>query len=555
MGNEPLSKLEVLLGVNFEDGAKKLKDSQKNFREFGQQLTQIGGELTKAFTLPIAGAATAVLAFSDKARVALASFASSTQKSLGAVGDDLVETFDIKGKLKVVSDGIGHVAKLFVDLPTPVKAAIVSFGLFVAAIGPAVLVAGKLAIAMGAVKAAMLGPVGILIGVGAAAAGFTAWHYALDQSSKSLDEIGSATISLSDKLHKQIREIDTAIDSWKKYDAAKADALHDQAHVDNTPFTKRVQRNVLTGGGADFVGPMQVQKNAEIARLEADKQGALSQLNADAMSGYSGFSMQEQLAQTDIGQKLRDIESLKQAQIEANAEMERGVELASTFGFQLADAFRNVVPLSLQIAESIRGVFDQLTQGVSNAIAQAIVYGESFKKLMSNILKQVLASIISTFVQMAIQYIIGAIAGRVYAAAVGSANIGMSVARSGAAAYASVWETVGWPVALGLAPAMAAEASAGATAAALSGKAMGMGVGAFAEGGFATGPMIATLAERGKPEAIMSEENFRRIMPGLFRGFGGAQVIHTHVHVDGREIGQAAAEYLPWYLRSQGLDR
>lgn len=74
-----------------------------------------------------------------------------------------------------------------------------------------------------------------------------------------------------------------------------------------------------------------------------------------------------------------------------------------------------------------------------------------------------------------------------------------------------------------------------------------------AEGGIILGPTLSTFAEKGPEAAIPLNSRGAAFMQRVF-GNGGSEdrVIHTHVHIDGREVAQSTVRHLPRAMRTQG---
>ena len=140
----------------------------------------------------------------------------------------------------------------------------------------------------------------------------------------------------------------------------------------------------------------------------------------------------------------------------------------------------------------------------SQAIANAIVFGENFGEAFKNIMKNVAASFIAGLIQMGIQRILTAIIFNTTNLTESTTRMAVLSAETFAGAFAA---TVAIPV-IGpaLAPAVAtaslATMLAGAGAAGAVGAGIGAGVAAFAEGGIVTRPTMALIGESG-PEAVV----------------------------------------------------
>jgi hypothetical protein len=560
--------MEIKIGVILDDVAKKLKEAQKPFKELGEVLQSSGRNLTQMFTIPIAGAAAAVLAFSKEAKAAFGEFSAKVRESLGKVGDDLTKTINLKGGLDIVSNVVRSLGEAFIALPSPVKLAIITFASFVAAVGPAVLLLGKFITLSGTLQFIFHGPGGIILLLGAAAAAIVGVGSAFSGAADEAEEFGRKAEQAAAQ---------EAVNSAKaKLAAARSGAatggiappfewMAPPGMKENMQkiFQDRIRRAEdelaaaqlkLSGPSGAIGGESNLGVNPQTAIWEKYS-ASIQQANLQAaIHGETVGVVQDKVQAATLAlaeMKMRGYDETSNAVKVLNADLEENqakLGTLTTGWTTFIDALRNLPSVAQQISSALMDVFTQFSQGVGNAIAQVLVYGESFKKLMTALLKQVLATVISTFVQMAIQYVVNAILSHVYAASVGAANIGTSIARAGAAAFAASVETFGiYGIAAG--PGFAASAITGASAAALSGKAIGTAIGAAAaEGGIFTTPGLTSIAERGKPEMVLNDANIKRFFPGMAAG-GTRPVIHTHVFMNSREIMEAITDE----FRLQGL--
>ena len=69
----------------------------------------------------------------------------------------------------------------------------------------------------------------------------------------------------------------------------------------------------------------------------------------------------------------------------------------------------------------------------------------------------------------------------------------------------------------------------------------------FASGGVVSGPTVAMIGEGGEREAVVPESKW-----GQFGGRGGAQVIHTHLYLDGRELAYSLERPMGALLNLRG---
>jgi hypothetical protein len=563
--------MEIKIGVVLDDVAKKLKEAQKPFKELGEVLQSAGRNLTQMFTIPIAGAAAAVLSFSKEAKAAFGEFSTSVRGSLGKVGDDLAKTVNLRGLLRAIADTVRSLGQAFIDLPDPLKLTIIAFATFISTAGPALIIMGKLVTVMGSFQMLIHGPAGMIlllgtlasvaIGLGSAFRGATHEAHGLSTAIEDIDEAGKVAVA-REKLRiatqgyeglkgavttttlpifGAVPSVDQGAANAARHDAAlKVKAARDELAA--------AQENLMTPkaeayGWEELDAPLnRYNESMKQASINAAIHGETVGIVTDRVN-----AAKTAIAELNQSGWTESDENVKQLNMDLE-ENEAKLGTLTTGWTTFIDALRNLPSVAQQISSALMDVFTQFSQGVGNAIAQVLVYGESFKKLMTALLKQVLATVISTFVQMAIQYVVNAILSHVYAASVGAANIGTSIARAGAAAFAASVETFGiYGIAAG--PGFAASAITGASAAALSGKAIGTAIGAAAaEGGIFTTPGLTSIAERGKPEMVLNDANIKRFFPGMAAG-GTRPVIHTHVFMNSREIMEAITDE----FRLQGL--
>lgn len=213
-----------------------------------------------------------------------------------------------------------------------------------------------------------------------------------------------------------------------------------------------------------------------------------------------------------------------------------------------------VPPLAQQIGQLMFDTVQSFSQGVGQAVAQALVYQQNLGKLGLALLKQVAAQIIATLISLGVAELLYTILGIGRAAATASANIAGSAGRAGAAAVAASVETLGL-AGIAAAPAFAAAAIAAATAAGTAGITAGMGIGqtvhaaaeftAYESGGIGLHPQISTFAEGG-PEIALTRANVRE-----FLGMDGP--LQANLYVDGDLFATAMFKRGPSVLRTMGV--
>lgn len=165
------NKIRIKFTVNDEEAKAELKQMGQRLEELGGKVQQVGGFLTGAFTLPIAGAFAAAVSQSEELQAALnpikeefAGIAAELGNSLVPVIQDLMP--DIKKVIGYVSDLVGK----FAALDTDSKERILKLAVAIAALGPALSVTGKL-IQLTGVMGNLASAAGLGVGAAGAAGG------------------------------------------------------------------------------------------------------------------------------------------------------------------------------------------------------------------------------------------------------------------------------------------------------------------------------------------------------------------------------------------------
>lgn len=184
----------------------------------------------------------------------------------------------------------------------------------------------------------------------------------------------------------------------------------------------------------------------------------------------------------------------------------------------------DVIDIGLQVSNAMFEAFESLVQGISTAVAQAIVFEQDFAATSLNILKRVAVQIIAQLIQIAVNSLIQAIVRSTAAATQASAEIASSAGSAAAFAAADFIKDTGWLGVFGAA-AIGTLASLAVTGSAAAAIAAGKGVGAtvaLGSGGIVTGPVGALLGEGGENEVVFPLSDLRRFI-GDVRGDGGAR--------------------------------
>lgn len=159
-----------------------------------------------------------------------------------------------------------------------------------------------------------------------------------------------------------------------------------------------------------------------------------------------------------------------------------------------------------RLKESIDGVFDTLSVGMTNAITDALLYGDSFTEALENVGKAIVDSVIRGLVQMGVQMAINAIQAQIY----GTLATSMAVIQG--AAVASAWATAAAMVSLATFGSNAAAATAGISATVASANALAFAGGAE-RGGMVNPGSFKEVGEKGRPE-LMEFGGKNYLIPG-----------------------------------------
>jgi len=312
---------------------------------------------------------------------------------------------------------------------------------------------------------------------------------------------------------------------------------------------------------------------ADLKKLNAEKERIKDEVKDrdDLAKSYERFgdamtsvAVAEELAlphyssiNAELQARIQRYDELRHTQGATNEQLEEQRTRIEELSSPLNQLVAHIQEVEITSAEFVIGLFDQVSQGIGNALAQIIVFGGKVKDVFAQLGKQILATVISTLVAIGIQQLILAIVGVAAAETQGGAQIGVNIARAGTAAYAASIESQGLlGLVTGLAAAGAAIAAATGIAAAGGtagiGSAKGIGVAslataAAAEGGLFTRPALTTIGERG-PEIVLNRRNVEDFMsPGM----GGLR--RVEMFFDGRPIAEYTLERMPEILRLHGV--
>lgn len=148
------------------------------------------------------------------------------------------------------------------------------------------------------------------------------------------------------------------------------------------------------------------------------------QLNKNTPKDLLG-SAQYLEARAEIGQGLRDALTQHEDYYKRLKELQGSWQVGASQAF--ADYMDNAQNVSAQTANLIGGVLGELTQGIGDSFAEALLHGDNLQESMRGLADSILTNVISAMVQMGAQYAINA---ALEVAAIGT----VTAAKEGAAA-------------------------------------------------------------------------------------------------------------------------
>lgn len=177
--------------------------------------------------------------------------------------------------------------------------------------------------------------------------------------------------------------------------------------------------------------------------------------------------------------------------------------------------------------------WDSFQQGVGDAVANAIVFGESLGKAFQNLLKQLVANVISSLIQIGIQRLAQALIARAINTQEATSRLATLSAETFAGAFAStvVIPVIGPALAPGVAAASSAAMLAGATGAGAAGAATGAAIGQ-ADDGIANVPRRGTFVLDTNERVLSANQNTDLVdFMNNNQGGGGGQVIIEELNI------------------------
>lgn len=192
---------------------------------------------------------------------------------------------------------------------------------------------------------------------------------------------------------------------------------------------------------------------------------------------------------------------------------------------------------SQQVSQIITTTFNQVTEGVGKAVANAIVSGKNLGESLRALMQDVLTSIIEMLVKMGVQRLIFMALNISSSAAEASSNLARGFAETYVNSFSSAAAIpyVGWMIAPGAASANLAMAMAGAAGAIGAGHGMGAAVGA-AHGGMTNVPSESTfLLDEG--ERVLSPKQNQDLTSFLdSQDDGGMSIGQLNIYITGSDF-------------------
>ena len=182
-------------------------------------------------------------------------------------------------------------------------------------------------------------------------------------------------------------------------------------------------------------------------------------------------------------------------------------------------------------------------QGIGDAVANSIVFGENLGQSFKALMKNITASVISALVQMGVQRLAQFVLSQILGIKEATSRIGILASETFAGAFAAtaLIPIIGPIIAPGVASASLATMLAGTAAAGAAGAATGAGIAGVAHDGLGFVPREGTfLLDKG--ERVLSP-NQNKDLTGFLNGGGGAPVIINKVSIlEGASIDEALTE-------------
>lgn len=512
----------------FGDSTKaELAKLSKTFTNFGRDLGRLGSDMTRAFTIPLAGLATAAFKFSSEASGHFKKFAERTSQAMGRLGTDISRSIDLKGKLDTLAGWLESAVRGFQDLGPHMKAFVVNLGLIAALSGPVLAFVGKLSVILGTMIRFLAGPAGIVLLVGALATAV----YGVSAAIKDASDKTSGWHSLLTEEERRISAVNSkyaeAVEHLKKLTLLRSDVAKGGTLVKPQDMGPR-----SVGGGSETVrgAPVTLRGGAVVAALDsaiAAQKAAVEKTlpTLEKLTGRSGIT--GAIQQGVEFAAVKTTEFLDTLEVNTFEAARRINEHWKKVHVEMIEGWNNWFHSADSAIASLKaaavGLFQTFTSGFAAAIGQALILGQDFGQAMSGVFASVAQAGINMIVQILFQWVAAKIT---------------EIVTGAVAAHSSI-PFVG--IAIGLAAAAAGIAGARALASKEGGH-------AFAEGGIVTGPVRGLVGEAG-PEAIIP------LKPSVLErmGLGGRGGQPIQFIIDGRVIAEALLPHHGRALRFHGV--
>src|SRR5690554_4278052 len=257
--------------------------------------------------------------------------------------------------------------KTFTDLPTPVKQSAVQFGLFAAAIGPVLMLVGKLTVLLS-------GPAGLVLAVSAAVFGITGLVRAskdlegqIDRQVRAARRAIDSAIQNADAYKKQADELDRLIKEYE--DLSGKPDRSEQEHARLREVIDQITRLVPQAvSGYDDMGRA-LMDNADIAKRTRDELWELYEAELEIAARRAEFELPA--LRLKVEELKPEFDRLKQEYDELYEKQKTGRELLDRYrqaGEEMNDALRQKDrERALELEKVQQAILEE-------AVAQGILY-------------------------------------------------------------------------------------------------------------------------------------------------------------------------------------
>lgn len=382
-----------------------------------------------------------------------------------------------------------------------------------------------------------------------------------------LEDLSSLIDRTAAKINKNIILMDTSKIKGPPPEAIALIEKFGSAHNKTAAELAKATKASSDKRKADKEAAEQLKKNMEIldqehaARLRAMEVPEMGSLQAFTLGAFeydkSGLGLQG----IDMGELLsagftERIQLMKETTLPIVEDLTFAMtEYNATATETMADAWTD---LGIHIEETLvtskdmlMSTFDTFVQGMGDAVAQSIVYGESLSSALGGVVKSVAANVISMLVKMGIQRIAQALLGRALLVEEASSRMGVLTAETYAGAFAATAAipVIGPAIAPGVAAAATAAMLSGSVAVGAAGAALGAGIAGVAHGGMEDVPKESTyLLDKG--ERVLSPRQNRDLEEFMARsGNGGGVTIRELNIMPGASIDAALFDKpIEWWV-------